>query len=126
MNSLFAIYILCNQIKNKNTMKTFKWKRLGFMLAIVTILMGNLIGISALATEDGNPGNIIDPENAPTGVLVGYTPEVERQKSGEHFEYFGWVGASFSRLVTDYSYYLCCKKTLRAMDGCKDLKICPN
>lgn len=107
-------------------MKTFKWKRLGFMLAILVILIGNLIGISALATEDGNLANATGKDDAPDGVLVGYTPVVERQMSGEHFEYFGWVGAPFSRLVTDYSYYLCCKKTLRAMDGCKGLKICPN
>ncbi|MFA5814328.1 MAG: hypothetical protein WC865_01730 [Bacteroidales bacterium] len=107
-------------------MKTFKWKRLGFMLAILAILMGNLIGISALATEDGNLGTSTGTNDPPSGVLVGYTPEVERQKSGEHFEYWGWVGAPFARLVTDYSYYLCCKKTLRAMDGCKNLKICPN
>lgn len=103
-------------------MKTFKWKRLGFLLAILAIVMGNLIGINALATEDGTTTK----EDVPFGVLVGYTPQVERQKTGEHYEYWGWVGAPFSLLVIDYSYYLCCKKTLRAMDGCKDLKICPN
>jgi len=103
-------------------MKTFKWKSLGFMLAILVIVMGNLTGINALATEDGKTAK----DDAPSGVLVGYTPVVEQQKTGEHFEYWGWVGAPFSRLVTDYSYYLCCKKTLRAMDGCKDLSVCPN
>lgn len=104
-------------------MKAFNWKRLGFVTAIVIILTGNLIGISTLAY-----GGIIDgysSDKPPDGVLVGYRPEVEKQKTGEHFEYYGWIGASFSRLVTDYSYYLCCKKTLRQMDGCKELKICP-
>jgi hypothetical protein len=107
-------------------MKTFKWKRLGFTLAIAAILTGNLIGISAIAGEFGNLKNAAGPDDAPNGVLVGYRPEVEKQKTGEHFEYWGWVGVPFARLVTDYSYTLCCKKTMRVMDGCKDLKICPS
>lgn len=104
-------------------MKKLNWKGLGFILAILVIVTGNLIGISAFAFEGISAG--IGADKPPDGVLVGYRPEVERQKTGEHFEYFGWVGASFARLVNDYSYYLCCKKTLRSMDGCKELKICP-
>jgi len=107
-------------------MKAIKLKRFGFFLAILGLLAGNLIGISALATEEGDGTTRKANDDAPEGVLVGYQPSVERQKSGEHFEYFGWVGAPFARLVTDYDYYLCCKKTLRQMDGCKDLKVCPN
>jgi hypothetical protein len=103
-------------------MKTFKLRKLGFALAMLVILMGNLIGIGALAMETVG----VTTDKPPDGVLVGYRPEVERQKTGEHLEYWGWVGAPFARLVTDYDYYLCCKKTLRAMDGCKDFKICPN
>jgi hypothetical protein len=104
-------------------MKTMKLKRLGFALAILGILMGNLIGINALATEDGTTTTRSD--NPPDGVLAGYTPSEERVKTGEHFEYFGWVGAPFARLVSDYSYFMCCKRTYRSMDGCKGLKICP-
>ena len=105
-------------------MKTFKWKRLGFMLVILGILMGNVIGISAVATEDGDLANMTGPDDPPAGVFVGYMPSEEKIKTGEHFEYFGWVGAPFARLVNDYSYIPCCKKTYRAMDGCKGLKIC--
>lgn len=107
-------------------MKTSKWKRLGFLFATLAILIGNLIGISAMANEDGDPTNSTGTTDPPNGVLVGYTPVSEKVKTGEHFEYFGWVGAPFARLVSDYTYRLCCKKTLRAMDGCKDLKICPS
>lgn len=108
-------------------MKTFKWKRLGFMLAVLSIIMGNLIGISAMATEDGDQGKTTGTNDPPPGVLKGYMPVVERIKIGEHIEYWGgWVGVPFARLVTEYKEFLCCKKTYRAMDGCKDLKICPN
>ena len=107
-------------------MKKLKLKRLGFILAILVILAGNLIGISALANEDGDLTGVSSKDDAPVGVLVGYMPLVERTKISEHYEYFGWIGASFSRLVCEYDYFLCCAKTLRAMDGCKDLKICPN
>lgn len=108
-------------------MKTFKWKRLGSILAIVAILAGNLIGISALATDAGNMVNTTGPDDPPEGVLKGYTPSVERVRTGEHIEYWGgWVGIPFMHLVADYSYSMCCLKTYRAMDGCKGLKICSN
>jgi hypothetical protein len=108
-------------------MKTIKWKRLGFLMAIVVIMAGNLIGISALATEDGNNADLFGPDDPPEGVLKGYRPVIEKVKTGEHIEYWGgWVGVPFAYLVTDYAETLCCKKTNRAMDGCKDLKICPN
>ena len=107
-------------------MKTLKWKRLGFFLAILGILTGNLIGISALATEDGTSGTDTGTGDAPAGVLVGYMPCVVKVKTGEHFESYGWVGVPvLTRLVTDYANVLCCKRTYRAMDGCKGLKICP-
>ncbi|MCX6226883.1 MAG: hypothetical protein NTV01_19400 [Bacteroidia bacterium] len=106
-------------------MKTFKWKRLGFMLAILAILMGNLIGISAVATEDGNSTNMTGTTDPPDGVLVGYMPSQEKVKTGEHYEYAGWVGVPIYRItVIEYSFVPCCKKTYRAMDGCKGLKIC--
>lgn len=101
-----------------------RWKRLGYLLATLVILGANLAGITALATEDEDPLQTGGFDDVPTGVLKGYTPVYDRIKTGEHFEYFGWPGAPFSRLVTDYSEVLCCKKTYRAMDGCKDLKIC--
>lgn len=106
-------------------MKTSKWNRLGFILATLVILTGNLIGISALATENGNALVLSGPDDPPAGVLVGYTPAYIKVKTGEHFEYFGWVGAPFARLVNDYSEIYCCKRTYRSMDGCKDLKVCP-
>jgi hypothetical protein len=105
-------------------MRNRNWKGLGWYLAIAGILAGNLIGINALATEEGETGSTLGSADAPPGVLVGYLPRVERVKTGEHFEYFGWVGAPFSRLVIDYKDVLCCKRTYRAMDGCKDLPIC--
>ena len=106
-------------------MKTINWKRIGFALAMIGILFGNIAGIKALATEDGvNPGTTLT-DQAPDGVLVGYRPVPGRIKTGEHIEaYGGWVGAPFSHLVIEYQYTMCCTKTLRAMDGCKDLKIC--
>lgn len=97
---------------------------MGYLLATLIILSANLVGITALATEDENTLQTGGSDDTPTGVLKGYTPVYDRIKTGEHFEYFGWAGAPFSRLVTDYSEVLCCKKTYRAMDGCKDLKIC--
>jgi hypothetical protein len=105
-----------------NTMRTFMKRRPGFTLAILVILIGNLIGINALATGDGQS---VTNDDAPKGVLVGYLPAVIEQKTGEHIEYWGWVGSPFVRLVNDYRYILCCKKTYRSMDGCKDLAICP-
>lgn len=108
-------------------MKTFNWKRLGFLLALVAILMGNLIGIHALATEDGDPTKLTGTDDPPAGVLKGYMPAVSRVKTGEYIEYWGgWVGVPFARLVIEYKEFLCCKRTYRAMDGCKDLSICPN
>ncbi len=108
-------------------MKTINWQRLGFILAVIGILFGNIAGIKALATEDGDiPGSTLT-DRAPDGVLVGYRPEPGRVKIGEHLEaYGGWVGASFSHLVIEYEYVMCCNKTLRAMDGCRNLKICSN
>jgi hypothetical protein len=106
-------------------MKTFKWKRLGFMLAILVILTGNLIGISALATQDSGMRKMNVTDDPPPGVLKGYTPAVERVKIGEHLEYWGgWVGVPFGHLVTDYSTTSCCMRTYRAMDGCKGLNVC--
>lgn len=102
-------------------MKTLKLKRLGFFLAILGILAGNLIGISALATNGAGTDKI------PDGMLQGYLPAVESVKTDEHLEYWGgWVGVPFMHLVTDYSQSLCCKKTYREMDGCKGLKVCLN
>jgi len=106
-------------------MKTFKWKRLGFMLAILGILTGNLIGIRALATEDGVTGKTVGPDDPPDGVLEGYMPSHEKVKTGEHYEYGGWVGVPVYRItVNEYSYLPCCRKTYRAMDGCKGLRKC--
>lgn len=96
------------------------WKSAGFMLLTAAILAGNVIGLSAFGTEEGLTG-VGDP---PDGLLVGYTPILEKDRTGEHYEYFGWVGAPFTRVVIDYNYYLCCKKTNREMDGCMGLKIC--
>ncbi len=108
-------------------MKTFNFKRLSYILAILMILTGNFIGINALATGDGGVGDVVGNDNAPDGVLVGYQTQTVKVKSGEHLESMGgWVGAQFTHLVVDYNYILCCKKTLRAMDGCKGLSICPN
>jgi hypothetical protein len=108
-------------------MKTFSWKKAGFTLAILGILFGNIAGIKALATEDGDNPGVTVTDNAPDGVLVGYRPEPGRLKIGEHLEvYGGWVGASFSHLVIEYQYVMCCNKTLRAMDGCTGFKICNN
>ncbi len=108
-------------------MKTFKWKRLGFMLALAVILMGNLMGISALATEDGILDFNIGSDDPPAGVLKGYLPGYERIKTGEHIEYWGgWVGIPFGHLVAEYTEVFCCKRTNRAMDGCKGLKLCPS
>jgi hypothetical protein len=105
-------------------MKKSKMKSLGFLLAALFILAGNLIGIHALANEDGGSLNMTGTDDPPAGVLVGYMPTQEKIRSGEHLEYFGWVGAPFSRLVNDYTYVQCCKRTYRAMDGCKGLKVC--
>ena len=106
-------------------MKTIKWKRLGFMLAILAILTGNLAGIRALAAEDGNTVQLTGTDDPPVGVLAGYMPATEKVKTGEHYEDVGWVGAPVLRvLVNDYNYVRCCQKTYRAMDGCKGLKIC--
>ncbi|MFA6128406.1 MAG: hypothetical protein WC699_13980 [Bacteroidales bacterium] len=108
-------------------MKTVKWKGLGFILAILVILIGNLIGIKVMATEDGDNRYMSVTDDPPAGVLKGYTPYVERVKIGEHLEYWGgWVGVPFLHLVTDYADSYCCKKTYREMDGCKGLKICQN
>lgn len=94
-------------------------------MAAMFVLGGNMIGITAMATEDGDSVMATSNDDPPPGVLKGYMPVWEKVKTGEHFEYFGWVGAPFSRLVSDYTEVLCCRKTLRAMDGCKDTKICP-
>ncbi len=108
-------------------MKTFSWKKMGFILAILCILLGNIVGIKVLATEDGDNAGIRLTNQAPDGVLVGYRPEPGRVKTGEHLEaYGGWVGAQFSHLVIEYEYVMCCNKTLRAMDGCSGFKICNN
>jgi hypothetical protein len=108
-------------------MKTFKWKGLGFSLAVLAILLGNLIGIRAWASEDGGSAKAAGINDPPPGVLKGYTPAVEKVRTGEHIEYWGgWVGVPFGHLVKDYSEVFCCKKTYREMDGCKDLPICPN
>ena len=106
-------------------MKTFKLKRVCFLMVSIVILAGNLIGINALAS-DADYGIITKgPDNAPAGVLIGYLPRVDKVKTGEHLETFGgWVGAQFSHLVVDYQYVLCCKRTMRSMDGCKDLPVC--
>ena len=106
-------------------MKTIKWKKLGFMLAIHAILTGNLIGIRALAAEDGNTVQLTGTDDPPAGVLAGYMPSTEKVKTGEHYEYGGWVGVPVYRItVNEYSFVPCCIKTLRLMDGCKGLKIC--
>jgi hypothetical protein len=105
-------------------MRTFKWNRLGVILAMLAILLGNVVGINALATEEGGEAQVAGPDDPPPGVLQGYLPGIQRVKTGEHFEYFGWVGAPFARLVTDYKESMCCMKTLRAMDGCKGFPIC--
>jgi hypothetical protein len=107
-------------------MKKQIWKRLGFLLAILVILMGNLIGISALATEGRTQIKTTEHDDVPDGVLVGYMPGSEKIKTGEHFEYYGWIGAPFAILISDYSYVSCCKRTYRAMDGCKGLPVCAN
>jgi hypothetical protein len=106
-------------------MKTFKLRRLSFLLGILMILLGNVIGINAVATGEGGTGDTVGPNDPPDGVLVGYRPETVKIKTGEHLEYWGgWVGVPFSRLVNEYSFVLCCKKTFRAMDGCKGLAVC--
>lgn len=108
-------------------MKTTNLKKLGFFLAIVAILAANLAGINALGKEDGDITASSYAERDPSGLLVGYRPELNRIKIGEHIVYdYGWVGAPFGRLVTDYRDEMCCRKTLRAMDGCMDFKICAN
>jgi hypothetical protein len=105
-------------------MKTTTWRKNACIIAAMAILTGNLIGISVLATEESDPVTIGVSDDPPPGVLKGYLPVTVRVKTGEHFEYFGWVGAPFARLVSEYSEVRCCMKTLRSMDGCKDLKIC--
>lgn len=108
-------------------MKKINWKRLSFLLATVMILTGNLIGIRAMATDEGGSGGTTGDGDAPDGVLVGYMAVTQRIKTGEHIERWGgWVGVPFAHLVTDYSTSLCCLKTYRAMDGCKGLPVCMN
>jgi hypothetical protein len=105
-------------------MKTTTWKRIGFLMAAMAILSGNMIGMRALTFGEGDVITTSPADDPPSGVLVGYTPVIERVKTGEHLEYFGWAGAPFSRLVSDYAEIRCCKKTYRVMDGCKGLKKC--
>ena len=101
-------------------MKKLTWKKSGIMLALLAIMAGNMIGINAIAVNEGDKTN----GDAPDGVMVGYTPMLQKVKTGEHIEHWGWIGGFFTRLVSDYSYILCCQKTYRAMDGCKDLPVC--
>jgi hypothetical protein len=101
-------------------MKKLTWKKSGIILAMMAIMAGNMIGINAIADNEGVKAN----KDAPDGVMVGYTPALQKIKTGEHIEHWGWIGGFFVRLVDDYSYSMCCYKTNRAMDGCKGFPPC--
>ena len=105
-------------------MKTRTFTKIALLLAGLVLAAANGIGIAALAAGEGDGIAVISTDDPPPGVLKGYMPVTERVKTGEHFEYYGWAGAPFARLVSEYSEIRCCRKTYRAMDGCKDLPIC--
>lgn len=94
------------------------------MQAARILLATNLLALPLMAGAEGDPVTGAGNDPAPDGVLVGYMPVEQKIKTGEHLEYYGWVGAPFCRVVTDYRTIWCCRHTLRVMDGCKGLPVC--
>jgi hypothetical protein len=106
-------------------MKKDALKKMGFLFAILMVLAGNLVGITAWATEDGMGSAKSNSDDPPDGLLVGYLPGTTRIKIGEHVEAWGgWVGAPLYHVVTDYQYLPCCRRTYVSLDGCKGLPVC--
>lgn len=94
-------------------------------LAIISVLlMGTVFTAEAIG-----PGGVVNTNNGAPGelpgtVMKGYILTIQRIKTGEHFERYGWTGGEFTRVVSDFTEVTCCLKTNRAMDGCTGFKIC--
>jgi hypothetical protein len=97
----------------------------GFLVGAV-ILAGSIFTIDAF----GSAGIVVNTGGStgelPNTVMKGYILTVQRIKTGEHFERYGWTGGEFTRVVSDFTEVTCCLKTNRAMDGCTGFKICDN
>jgi len=58
-------------------------------------------------------------------ILRGYTPGQAKVVTGYHIEHFGFLGGEFSKIIREYEYIRCCKKTNSMMDGCSVGVVCP-